>query len=105
MPLGNDVPWYDFTIGLSGVQYQLTIRFNSRMERWLMDIASAGGTPLLSSVPLLIGRNLIGRFAANAALPVGMFFVLDNTNSGAEPTRNSFGTTHTLWYQDPTGTT
>jgi hypothetical protein len=107
IPVGNDVPWYFFTIGLSGVQYLLTFRFNVRMQRWLMDIADALGVPILSSLPLLLGQSLTGRFKGLAGVPVGDFYVFDDTSPGQgnQPTRYSFGTTHSLWYSDPLAVT
>lgn len=105
LPLGNDVPWYNFNIILSGVLFNLDIRYNSRMSRWIMSINDPQGNPILESIPLLIGVNLIGRFTADASLPVGTFFVTDDTGQTTQPTRYSFGTDHTLWYYDPTGTT
>lgn len=105
LPLGNDVPWYFFTIALSSVQYQLTFRYNSRMSRWAMSVADAMGNPVLSSVTLLIDRILGGQFHYLTSFPVGTFFCLDNTGTDAQPTRYSFGTTNTEYYLDPTGTT
>lgn len=101
IPVGNDVPWYFFKIGLSGVQYTLTFRYNTRMTRWVMDIADASNVPILSSMPLLLGQSLTGRFTGLPGVPVGTFFVLDDTGQGAQPTRYSFGTTHRLMYLDP----
>jgi hypothetical protein len=103
LPLGNDVPWYTFSVGLSGVQYQLTVRYNTRMSRWALDIADAMGNPVLSSVTLLIDRILGGQFHYLAGFPPGTFFVLDNTNTGTQPTRYSFGTGNTAYYATPPG--
>ena len=104
LPLRNDLPWYAFTLVLSGVTYTFTFRYNLRMARWLMALGDAVDAPLVMSIPLLIGRNLLGRFNADDLLP-GFFFVTDDTGAESQPTRNSFGTTHSLWYEDPTGAT
>jgi hypothetical protein len=105
IPVGNDLPWYYFAIGLAGVQYTLRFRFNTRMSRWVMDIADAENNDLLTSLPLLIGRNLAGQYSSIPNLPAGTFFVVDETGQNSQPTRYSFGTTHTLYYLDPTATT
>lgn len=97
LPLRNDTAWYSFTFTLSSTVYLFTIRYDQRMDRWIMDLADANSNPLVSGVPLLVGRNLIGRFVTEG-LPVGYFFVTDDTNTGIEPTRFSFGTTHTLYF-------
>jgi hypothetical protein len=105
LPLNGDVPFYSFTMGLSGTQFYLTIRYNSRMDRWIMDVADATQSPVIVGVPLLIGVNLLGRFSGQAGLPVGALYVTDNIAGVNQPTRNSFGLTHTLWYLDPLAVT
>lgn len=105
LPLANDLPWYFFTIGLSGVQYTLSFRYNTRMDRWIMNVADALQNPILSSITLLINRVLAGQFHYITSFPVGTFFVLDSTNTDTQPTRYSFGTGNVSYYLDPTGTT
>jgi hypothetical protein len=105
LPFGNDVPWYFFTIGLSGSQYTLTMRYNTRMARWIMMIGDSMNNVYLGSVPMLIDRILTGQFHYLSGFPVGTFFTLDGTNTDTQPTRYSFGTDHLAYYLDPTGTT
>jgi len=104
LPLGNDLPWYTFSISLTGVQYTIRMRYNTRAQRWIMDIADGQNNDIIDSIPLLIGRNLVGRFNSDS-LPGGEFFVTDDTGAGNQPTQYSFATTHSLWYYDPTGVT
>lgn len=99
MPLRNDVPWYQFKVTLSGVVYTVRARFNKRMNRWMLDFADPSNNDILLGLPLLLERDLSGRFVM-IGLPPGLMFILDNTNQGTQPTRYSFGTTHTLFYQD-----
>lgn len=105
LPLGNDIPWYFFSIGLSGKQYTLRFRYNTRMSRWIMDVADSLNNTMLSSIPLLINRILAGQFHYITGFPVGTFFTLDSTNLGTQPTRFSYGVDHVGYYLDPTGTT
>jgi hypothetical protein len=105
LPLANDVPWYLYFISLSATQYVQRFRFNTRMNRWIMDIADSMNNDILDSVPLLINRNLTGQFNYLPGFPPGQFFVLDSTNQGTQPTRYSFGVDHLAYYLDPTATT
>lgn len=105
LPLGNDVPWYFFTIGLSGVQYTLRFRYNTRMSRWIMDVADGMNNDVITSIPLVIFRYLAAQFHYLTTFPVGSFFILDNTNKDTQPERYSFGTDHVMYYLDPTSTT
>ncbi len=101
VPARNDLPWYKFKITLSGVIYTLHFRFNTRMQRWMMDINDPSDNPILLGIPCLILRDMIGQYRT-LAIPVGTFFCTDDTNQDTQPTLLSFGTDHTLWYEDPT---
>lgn len=101
VPARNDLPWYQFSIVLSGVVYTLTFRYNGRMSRWMMNITDSSGTDLLNGIPCLIGVSMTGRFV-ELGLPDGDFFCIDDTNQDTQPTRDSFGIDHTLLYSDPT---
>lgn len=103
IPVSNDLPWYSFKITLSGTLFTLRFRYNTRMSRWIMDIADSQNNDLLNGLPMLINRNLNGRFV-DAGLPRGFLFCTDDTNQGTQPTRYSFGKDHSLFYFDPEGT-
>lgn len=99
MPARNDLPWYRFKITLEGVIYTLRFNYNTRMARWMMDICDASNNALVLGLPVLLERNIAGQYAFTG-LPENVFFSTDDTNQGNQPTRLSFGTTHTLWYGD-----
>lgn len=101
IPARNDVPWYNFKISLSGAIFFLKFRFNTRMNRWIMDIIDPSGEDVLVGIPLLIERNLYGQYVI-ASLPIGTSFCMDRTNQDIQPTLLSFGTSHSLVYADPT---
>lgn len=100
LPLRIDSPWYSFIITLSEVVFTLTFRYNSRMDRWIMDIADASGNDILAGIPLLILRDLTGQYVIDG-LPPGTFYVVDSTNQNTQPSRDSWGVTHSLRYVDP----
>lgn len=99
IPLDSENAFYVFSITLSGVNYAFHMRWNSRAGRWFLDIHSASDVPIISSIPLLIRRNLIGRYAM-ATKPPGTLYVNDDTAQESEPGRNAWGTTHTLYYAE-----
>ncbi len=100
IPARNDVPWYRFTIALSGVVYTLRFRFNVRMQRWILDIADSSNKNIIVGLPVLVSRNLFGRFVIDG-LPPGSMFVDDLTNKDSQPGRFSFGLEHVLVYAEP----
>lgn len=97
IPARNDFPAYEFKIDLDGVVYTLFFRYNTRMTRWLLDIMDASGNPILMGLPLLITVDTTGRFV-NEGVPAGFIDVSDDSNQGTQPTRDSFGTDHSLLY-------
>lgn len=100
VPLGNALPWYTFRITFSSAIYTMEVRYNTRMNRWVVNINDPSNNPILEGIVLLIERNLTGQYPT-LALPPGIFFVSDDTGQGTEPTQFSFGTDHTCWYEDP----
>lgn len=101
VPTQQNLPWYRFTITLSNVQYTLRLRYNNRSTRWILDIADAANNNIIVGMPILLGLNVNGQYVV-AALPPGAFFATDDTGAGEQPSLQSFGLTHTLFYADPT---
>ncbi len=99
VPTRNDVPWYKFTLTLSGQVYTLRFRYNTRMSRWIMDIADSSNNDLLVGIPVLIERDMTGQYVF-VTLPSGTFFAMDVTNQGNQPTRYSFGIDAALIYRE-----
>lgn len=97
MPVRADIPAYTFQIDLEGVLYTFTIRYNERMDRWLMDIADENENDLLVGTPILTHFNLIERFKS-AALPPGGFFALDESGNQKQPGRDDLGNDIKLFY-------
>lgn len=104
IPTQQNLPWYTFQMTLTQVIYTLTMRYNTRMNRWILDVNDSQNNQILSSIPLLINRNLIGQYTT-LNLPPGMIFVTDDTNQDTQATQYSFGVDHSLWYFDPEGET
>ncbi len=103
IPINTSYPWQTTRVSLSTITYTLNFRYNSRASRWEMDILDASNNQILSGIILLINQDLTYQYkTALSNLPVGTFFVLDNTNQDTQPTQYSFGTTHSLIYADPT---
>jgi hypothetical protein len=100
MPLRNDLPAYRFKLDLSGTVYTLAFRYNTRMQRWIMDLMDASGTPLIMGSVLLLRTPLLNRFVIDE-LPPGVLLAYDDTDKDTQPTRNSFDNDHSLLYVDP----
>ncbi len=101
LPLRNDLTWYSFKTSLSGEIFTLELRYNTRMQRWIMDIEDPSGNVILAGIPLLIQINLTAQYP-ELALPVGTFVTVDETDTDTQPTQYSFGVSNALLYLDPT---
>lgn len=104
LPFASNSPWYTFLVTLAGTQYTLVMRYNTRMDRWCLDIGDALGNVLVAGLPVLINTDVAGQYRY-LEIPQGVIFFLDDTNTDTQPTRLSFGSTNSGWYLDPTGTT
>lgn len=100
VPARNDLPWYKFRISLSGTVFTLYFRYNVRCDRWLMDVYDASDTPIFQGAPILVNFNLLAQYPT-LPLPNGTLFAVDDTGNQQQPTLQSFGLTHSLYYADP----
>lgn len=97
LPVNTELPDFTIRITLDGKPYQLRMRYNTRMDRWFLDIGDAQGNPILSGVELLIYRHLLTQYPTVGA-PPGDLFVTDDSGAGLQPTKQSFLTDHSLAY-------
>lgn len=99
IPIRSDIPAYNFQINLEGIIYTLGFRYNSRLERWVMDVKDVDEVALVTGVPLLYGIPLLDRYK-NPALPPGTFILIDETNAERNPTRDGLGEDYKLLYKE-----
>ena len=64
-----------------------------------MDVADGSNVNIINGLPVLLERNISGQYVITG-LPPGVFFATDDTNKRSQPSRFSFGTDHTFWYDD-----
>lgn len=99
IPVRSDIPAYQFQVTLDGVVFTLKFRFNTRIDRWIMDVKDVDENSLVDGVPLLYGLPVLDRFVGDD-LPLGSFVVIDETGEERNPTRDSFGEDFKLLYQE-----
>lgn len=100
LPCANSLPWYNFTLSLSGARYIFEMQFNTRSDRYYLSLYDAGGQVIVLGVPLLTGRALLDQYRTRP-VPPGSLFVVDTTGQEQPPTLGSFATTHALLYVEP----
>lgn len=85
-----------FTISLAGVAYQLTLYWCAPTNSWVLDIADAGGAPLVCGIPVVPGIDLV---AQHQHLGFGgqIIAVVDG-DAAAVPNYSGMGTTGHLYF-------
>lgn len=87
-----------FGIGLPGeLSLLLTVTWRNRGGGgWMLDIALADGTPLVSGIPMVTGADLLAQFR-HIGIP-GSLVVVGDSDPGAPPTFANLGTDTHLYY-------
>lgn len=91
LPLEASNPDYTFSTVLDGVEYALTVSWNSRDEAWYLDISDLQENNLVRGLKLLLGGAHGTRFSV-PELPVGVFQVDDLSNEHEEAGFDDMGT-------------
>ena len=93
-------PWFSFSTDLSKITYHMECRYNTRMDRWILNIADAQGETIINGIPMLVNRSLTGQYPA-LPLPPGTLYVQDLSGNNAQPGLAAFITDHVFLYADP----
>lgn len=107
-------PVWDYDITLGDREFRLVLRYNSRMDGWYLDLYAGDGDPLI------LGKRLVTTNWSQAFKPMIQderwtrqefppevpnqegaarnLFILDIDATESEPTYDSLGQNHLLWY-------
>lgn len=99
IPTRSDLKAHEFQIELDGVVYTLGFRYNERMGRWIMDIASATGAEVLNGIVLLTNVPLTDDYVIDG-LPPGRFICEDRTGSNKDAGQEDLGNDVRLLYSE-----
>lgn len=99
LPIRNDLPAYDFSIDLDGVNYTLSFRYNSRMSLWIMDIKDSEQNNLKMGIPIQTEVDLISTLKKEG-FPDGTFLAIHETGLKIDADREAFGNTIDLYYEE-----
>lgn len=94
IPLANGPQ--TLSISLAGTLYNLRLYWNVPAQLWLLDIASASGTALLSGIPLVTGVDLLDQYQY---LGFGGSLYAQTDNAAlTPPTFDNLGVTGNLYF-------
>ncbi len=99
LPVRSDLKAYSFKVDLDGTVYTLSFRYNQRMNRWLMDIATEAEDDLINGIVLLTDVILNKQYVVDG-MPPGTFICEDRTGEGKTAGLNDLGNDVRLLYQE-----
>jgi hypothetical protein len=94
IPLRNDIFNYGFRFAMDGVAYSMTLRYNRRIDSWVLDFDS-----VLYGARLCGGQDILGQFH-HLAVPPGELRVVDLDGENKEPTKENFSDRVVLQYTE-----
>lgn len=95
----SDLPSYSQRVELDNVIYNLIIRYNERMARWVLDVQTQEEVDILIGVPMLTGVPLLIQYTKKD-LPPGDFMLLHRDGTDINAERNDLGDSVGLFYFD-----
>ena len=101
IPVRTDLPAYEFSLSLEGVNYFFSFEWNERGQFWTMDILDQDQNYLVAGVRMVNGVDLLSRFK-NTKLPLGILSIFDTSSKGRDPSFFNFGTEVILFYREST---
>lgn len=94
---GGVARWTQRT-ALDGVDYLLTFRWSQRDGHWLLDVADAQESPIVSGLALVVGPVLLAG-VVDVRRPAGELVVVDTTGANdLDPAFDDLGTRFVLTY-------
>jgi hypothetical protein len=85
-----------FTISLNGTVWQLTLAFCPPANYWLLSIADQNGVAVISSIPLITGKDLLEPYTYAGI--GGALVCQTDTDALAVPTFDNLGITSHLYF-------
>jgi hypothetical protein len=101
IPTNFPSPDFRFDIELDGTVYGFRFVYNERTDRYAMSIFTETGDEIVTGVAVVSNWKLLDRFK-DTRLPPGRLFTMDVTGGTAEPTKETFGDTVVLCYDEAT---
>lgn len=99
IPITKDVPKFKERVTLGANTYGLEFRYNSRMDRWILDLLDDSDVAIVNGQPLLLGVPLFDEYVGANAFE-GTLFLLNLESDYVEAGENDLGENVLLLYSD-----
>lgn len=88
-----------FSISLSGVQYRITLKWNSFAQLWFLDFRDINNVDILLGVPVITGANLLEQY--DYLQFGGEMYARTDDSPDTPPNFTNFGVTGHLYWVVP----
>ena len=97
MPVNSDNSHYDFFIDLEDITYNFEFKYNTRMDRWIMNISDSDLNPIIQGMALVLGLEYLSLYTTDRK-PPGQLILFNFENEFVECGRNDLGNSCKLIY-------
>lgn len=97
IPLSSQYPKQSFRVTLDGNSYVFRMRWNKRLDRWMLSISDSSDSMLVSGIPCCVRTDLLAQFR-HLALPKGLLMFFNLKDKNVEPDYESIDADVILTY-------
>lgn len=83
--------YYSMRLRLDGSDYNITLHWNARQERWYLSIADSENQPIVSSICVVCNVNFLRFVQHDVRSPPGSMIAYDLTDDDAPPGLTELG--------------
>jgi hypothetical protein len=98
LPISQNSAWFEFSCELEDVRFNFTFRWNDRDDCWYFDIGDAQESSLATGLKAVTRWPLLEALRSLPGLPKGELLVVDTAGKDEEPTFDSLGRRHLMFY-------
>lgn len=97
LPMRPEEYNYEFSVEVGDTYYILWIYFNRRMGRWILNVKDENNDPIVMSIPILVGSQMLSRFADARINDLKVLFAYNLEDKYAEIGEFDLGNTASLF--------
>lgn len=90
LALRSDLTDYELQSQLDGITFTFRLYWNTREEAWYLDVQAEDGTPILSSMKVVV-MSPLGRRSTDSRRPAGLLLAYDTSGLQKDPGKTDLG--------------
>lgn len=97
LPFRKDEYNYEYSVVIGSTIYILWIYYNRRSSTWIMNLKDENNDPIIMGIPMLIGSQLLSRFADERLEDIKLCLAFNFKDRYAKIGENELGDTATVF--------